>query len=312
MNKELLVSKFNTIKTLNTNMGELFKLIKENICILDHKYDTLITNKNITETGFFYVLDSLHFQKKNLEFDLIYFKKSYNIILYRMYGDYYKLYKDLAKYTEHNKVNIKMKNIEKFKDLEKSNIDFKIIIDINFDIIEILLLLNDNNLKNKFNNKELFNLLNTGLNINSLVNIVQYNDNNLENNLTLFNDNLISYYNYHNKYISNIFIYVTNLSNMINDIIKNKNEVVDEDKNIIDSINENINIYDISHNINIINQDIKLLIENMDSKVNNTNTNTDSNTNTDNNTNTDSNTINHINPHDYQLEYNIKNNCIIV
>tara|TARA_Y100000816_G_C26102568_1_gene584775 strand:- start:2214 stop:3116 length:903 start_codon:yes stop_codon:yes gene_type:complete len=300
MNKELLVSKFNIIKTLNTNMVELFKVIKENICILDNKYNILITNKNITETGFLYVLDSLHFQKKNLEFDLDYFKKSYNNILYRMYGDYYKLYKDLTKYTEQNKINIKMKNIEKFKDLEKTNIDFKIIIDINFDIIEILLILNDNNLKNKYNNKELFNLLNTGLNINSLVNIIQYNDNNLENNITLFNDNLISYYNYHNKYISNTFIYVTDLSNMLNDIIKNKNEVndenINENENENEYLNENINISDISHNICIIDRDIKLLIENVDSKVNNENT-----------------TINnYIKSHDYQLEYNIKNNCIIL
>ena len=226
MNKELLVSKLNIIKKLNTSINEELKVIKESICILDSKYNLLITNKNISETGFLYVLDSLHFQKKILEYDLDYFKKSYNNILYRMYGDYYKLYKDLSKYTEQNKVDIKIKNIEKFKDLEKLNIDFKIIIDINFDILEILSLLNDNNLKNKYNNKELYNLLDTGLNINSLVNIIDYNDSNLENHIKLFNNNLISYYNYHNKYISNIFTYITKLSLMIDDIIKNKNENV--------------------------------------------------------------------------------------
>ena len=225
--------------------------------------------------------------------NLDYFKKA--IIIFIECINYYKLYKDLAKYTEQNKVNIKIKNIEKFKYLEKSNIDFKIIIDINFDIIEILLLLNDNNLKNKYNNKELFNLLNTGLNINSLVNIIQYNDNNLQNNKKLFNDNLISYYNYHNKYI--ILIYVTHLSNMLNDIIKNKNEVNDENINENENenyLNENINISDISYNINTINQDIKLLIENIDSSIIHNIKN------------------NNIKSNDSQLEYNIINTCIIL
>ena len=33
--------------------NKLLKLIKKNICILDNKYNILITNKNIAETKFY-------------------------------------------------------------------------------------------------------------------------------------------------------------------------------------------------------------------------------------------------------------------
>ena len=58
--------------------------------------------KNICTVSSYLGIDSFNFQNKLLDMQLDYFKKLYNIIINRLYCDYYKIYKSIKKYVETN------------------------------------------------------------------------------------------------------------------------------------------------------------------------------------------------------------------
>ena len=87
--------------------------------------------KQISHGSCYLGIDSFNFQNKLLEKQLDFLKKNYTIILNRIYGDYYKIYKSITKYIENNCNSIELLNeqVEVYKDLEIDKIyDFKNVI----------------------------------------------------------------------------------------------------------------------------------------------------------------------------------------
>ena len=196
---------FTDIKHLRESVLNLLKSLREKADLLNEIYKELLTkNVDETDTG----LDSFYFQNKLIDIEICNNRTTFKIIDNRIYADYYKLFKIMVKFLNEN---IKNKNITSafdnkiypvYKDLKNVEYDFNYTIEIYNDIIQILDILHNELMsrEHKLNMQKIKQK--SGLNIDNLINNVNYNNNFLKNHIILFNEYLIIYNNFHTKYLT--------------------------------------------------------------------------------------------------------------
>tara|TARA_B100000035_G_C21036396_1_gene571192 strand:+ start:5368 stop:6246 length:879 start_codon:yes stop_codon:yes gene_type:complete len=245
---------FSTIKDLRENSCNILIDIRDKLNILENTYKELLEfNSDENSTG----LDYLYFQNKLFEMQLVNNNNIFVIINNRIYGNYYKLYKEIYKYILSQKYSLKDSEIKEFpvyKDLDNDEkYDFKVVIEIYNYIIQLLDILDNEVIhrKNKFN-KQLIHR-DCGLNIENLLDSITYVSSLLEKKVDLFNSNINNINKFHIKYLtrfhnSSKFFY-KQLNNDVN--IEKKNLQILSDSNSDSSeLSESIaNSYDNNEDI---------------------------------------------------------------
>jgi hypothetical protein len=215
-NSNSLKMKFNEIKDLRDSVSNLLFILTEKVATLNNIYkDLLQNNLDETITG----LDSLYFQSKLINIEIMNNNNIFKIIDNQIYCDYYKLYKSIRKYIQTNMTNTtfmsNMTNIKNilslfdestfpiYKDLDtKTHYAFENTIAIQEIILQILNILNDEYLLREDKLAIENDRKKTGLNIDTLINSVNYNNNDMKNNIDLFTEYLNIFNNFHAKYLT--------------------------------------------------------------------------------------------------------------
>ena len=215
-NTNSLKNKFNEIKVLRDSVSNLLFILTEKVATLNNIYkDLLQNNLDETITG----LDSLYFQSKLINIEIMNNNNIFKIIDNQIYCDYYKLYKSIRKYIQNNTTNTtfmsnisNIKNIHSlfvestfpiYKDLDtKTHYAFENTIAIQEIILQILNILNDEYLLREDKLAIENDRKKTGLNIDTLINSVNYNNNDMKNNIQLFTEYLNIFNNFHAKYLT--------------------------------------------------------------------------------------------------------------
>ena len=214
---------FNNIKYLRESVYNLLNSLKDKVSILNNIYKDLLTNNlHDTMNG----LDSLHFQSKLINYEIENNNNIFRMIDNHIYCNYYKLYKSVLKYLEDN---IKITNITStfsnkeypvYKDLDlKSHYDFNMSIEIYNTIIQILNILNTEYMSREHKLSLETNIKKSGLNIDNLINSLQYNNNTMKNNIHLYHEYLIIFNDFHSKYLTRFSLRTKLLYGQINNDI---------------------------------------------------------------------------------------------
>jgi hypothetical protein len=261
-NTNSLKIKFNEIKDLRDSVSNLLFILTEKVATLNNIYkDLLQNNLDETITG----LDSLYFQSKLINIEIMNNNNIFKIIDNQIYCDYYKLYKSIRKYIQNNMKNnmnnmSNMKNILSlfesntfpiYKDLDtNTHYAFENTIAIQEIILQILDILNDEYLTREEKLAIENDRKKTGLNIDTLINSVNYNNNDMKNNIQLFTEYLNIFNNFHAKYLTRFSLRTKLFYGQVNSDIH-----LEENKLNMVYISNNIDKLDKSHkfgdNINI-------------------------------------------------------------
>ena len=151
MDDKLLKVKFvfDKVKEMRGEITVLFDGLDGRISKLSEIYNEFIKNTKQIKTpepkAFIFSLDSFYFQNSLLKREYKNLKDYNTIIINRMYGEYYKLYKLVTEFIEkshigeNNKEIFKNNSYPKYDDLDDEKIyDFKLIIQLNDDIMNIV------------------------------------------------------------------------------------------------------------------------------------------------------------------------------
>ena len=140
---------FDKVKEMRGEITVLFDGLDGRISKLSEIYNEFIKNTKQIKTpepkAFIFSLDSFYFQNSLLKREYKNLKDYNTIIINRMYGEYYKLYKLVTEFIEkshigeNNKEIFKNNSYPKYDDLDDEKIyDFKLIIQLNDDIMNIV------------------------------------------------------------------------------------------------------------------------------------------------------------------------------
>ena len=91
---------FNGIKNVREEINNIFANLEQRVIKLKELYKDFIDHN--TSTLFIFGLDSFYFQNKLIDIEFSDMKKFYDLIMNRMYCEYYKLYKIILDYCNHN------------------------------------------------------------------------------------------------------------------------------------------------------------------------------------------------------------------
>jgi len=262
MNILELKNNFNDIKNIRESSINLMKSLGDKIETLKIIYNELIENNlDETDTG----LDSFHFQTKLINLELENYQKTFKIIDNRIYGDYYKLFKKVTKFLKDNEYILTLnkniiqqyenKDYEVFKDLNNiQDYDINNTSEIFNDIIQVIDILH-NELMEREHKLELQKIKQqSGLNIDTLISKVKYNNKYLNNHILLFNENIEIFNSFHKKYLIRFLLKTKLFYGQINIDIKleeSKNSIdykLEEQQNIILEGNEEDDIRNLINN----------------------------------------------------------------
>jgi len=237
MNILELKNNFNDIKNLRENSINLMKSLGDKIETLKIIYNELIKNNlDETDTG----LDSFHFQTKLINLELENYQTTFKIIDSRIYGDYYKLFRKVTKFLNDNDHILTLnkniiqqfenKDYQVFKDLNHiQDYDFNTTSEIFNDIIQVIDILHNELLEREHKLDMQKIKQQSGLNIDTLICKVKYNNKYLNNHILLFNENIEIFNNFHKKYLIRFLLKTKLFYGQINIDIK-----LEESKNSID------------------------------------------------------------------------------
>ena len=233
LNLLTLKNNFNDIKNLRESSLNLMKSLGDKIDTLSVIYSELIKNNtDESETG----LDSLHFQMKLIKTELENNQGTFKIIDNRIYGDYYKLFKNLIKFLCENIKNKNLisqfenKDYKVYKDLNSvQNYEFTNTTEIYNDIVQIIDLLQTELTEREHKLAMQKIKRDSGLNIHTLTSKVSYNNNYLKNHITLFTENIETFNSFHKKYLIRFLLKTKLFYGQINNDIK-----LEESKNSLD------------------------------------------------------------------------------
>lgn len=242
---------FENIKNIKFIIDNDIVNIKNISVKLVEYYHNLI--KEYNTTLFIFGIDSLYFQNKLIENELSNLLNLYELILNRMYCEYYKLYKMIFSYinnhfSEHEIMSdLVINEFPKYDDLDIfKKYDFSLTINIQIEINNLFdllnLILNEKN--NKLNKNKTMN--NIGLNIDNFINTYDFEVNNLNNQIKLFNNYLHFFYNSHFKNLERIKFKFQLFYEQINKDLNFNNSNLNEDLN--DTIHNNIYISQFNNN----------------------------------------------------------------
>ena len=205
---DTLKSTFHGIKNIREEINSIFANLEVRVIKLKDIYKEFI-NKNST-TLFIFGLDSFYFQNKLIDNECSDMKKFYDLIMNRMYCEYYKLYKIILEYVNTNLSDdekfidsIRNKNVyPAYKDLEPyKQYSFTLIDELHNDITDTLIAMN-NYLSNRQHVLSSYKLRSdVGLNINNFVSTYEFEVASVEGQLTLFCSYIDFFHELHLKYL---------------------------------------------------------------------------------------------------------------
>lgn len=275
------IKNFENIKNIKFNIDNILLNIKDITKKLIEYYHDFITEYKTTI--FIFGIDSLYFQNKLIENQIDSLLKLCDLILNRMYCEYYKLYKLIINYINDelkddeimNNINQRNK-FPKYNDLDiYKKYDFILIINLQEEINNIFSIMNNILTEKKqilSNHKKKKNI---GLNIDNFVSTFNFEVIKFEEQIKLFDNYLNFFYNIHyknlNRFLTKIKLFYTQINNDINFNFNdmNKDNMIDiimdsdgHDKNLQKSLQDsvidsesmfdNININDFEDN-NLLN-----------------------------------------------------------
>ena len=201
---------FDKVREMRDDIGALFRGLDGRISKLDEVYNEFINNTKMLKTpdvkAFIFSLDSFYFQNSLLKREYDFLNEYYNIIINRMYGEYYKLYKLMTDYLEKshidNKLNdvLKNKRYPNYDDLDETKVyEFSLIVQLNEDIIGVVSHL-INILRDKEQCLKTYTAnQNFGLNVNNFVSTFNYDVVVLNEQIILYEKYLDFFYHVHEK-----------------------------------------------------------------------------------------------------------------
>jgi hypothetical protein len=253
-NINIIIEKFNNNISKKREIDSFFILLQEKVDYLNNIYQKYLAS-NIKDK--LHGLDSLHFQSKLVVQEMDNNKVLFNIVKNRIYGEYYKLFKNILKYSleilpDSNILkNFENKEFPIYKDLSITDeYDWELVIELFNDIITILNnLIEDKNLRDTYLNEQK-KCRDSGININNMVDNYNFNINFIINNIDLYSNYLHNFNNFHDKYLSRLINTIDLFySQVIDDISNNKLKENTEEENNKDDNKESENIiHDFSDN----------------------------------------------------------------
>lgn len=245
--KNILKKEFSLIKDLRENSSNILLSIKNKLILLENTYTELLEFNSDENAN---SLDSLYFQNKLFEYQLKNNKNMFDLINNRIYGNYYKLYKEINKYILLQKYTLDNNEVKEFpiyKDLDNNeNYDFKQVTEIYNYIIYLMNILDNEliNRKNKLVKQTIHK--DCGLNIDNLLDNINFKNSLLQTKVDLFNSNINNTNSFHIKYLTrflnNSKFFYKQLSDDINIEKKNLNNISDKNNTTIElSEAQNIN-----------------------------------------------------------------------
>ena len=222
---------FDKVRDMRDEIGSLFRVLDGRISKLGDVYNDFIDNTKRLKTpdvkAFIFSLDSFYFQNSLLKREYDYLNDYYNIIINRMYGEYYKLYKLMTDYVEKshidNKLNelLKNKKYPKYDDLDETKVyEFPLIVQLNEDIIGIVSHL-INILRDKEQSLKSYTAnQNFGLNVNNFVSTFNYDVVMLNEQIILYEKYLDFFYHVHEKLLKRLITKISLLEAQLNADIK--------------------------------------------------------------------------------------------
>ena len=241
----VLKDNFESVKSLRTSIIDLTYSLNIKVETLKSIYSELLDNNKSSNS----LLDTLYFQTKLITFELKSINDMFNLIDNRIYGDYYKLYKSIVKfsnnkYTDNTILKLATNNFPIYNDLNcNTEYDFTVTQEIYGTIISLLDLMecdlvnrNNNLLKDETKKQQ-------GIDIDNLLHNVKFNNTIINENIELFKHYIEAYNKFHKKYFSTFFIKVKLFYSQIDRDIN-----IRKTPNIKDSNNKNyIKDYDINN-----------------------------------------------------------------
>ena len=198
--------KFDEIKTIRLSIKNTFKMLTEKHTEIKEQYKKYIDSNKKNE-----LLDSFYFQIKIMNYEYENTENLYHMIDNRMYCDYYKLFIIVYNYfktqfkEEKSEMIIKNSKYPVYKDLDQlKRYDFDTVNDIHQDIIRLIdyitKIINQNSDEIKAHQIKVSN----GLNIDNYIFNLEYNNNLIVNNVSLYRKYLSAYHKYHSSFLSNL------------------------------------------------------------------------------------------------------------
>ena len=242
---------FDNVRGMREEISTLFEGLDGRISKLHEVYNDFIRNTKLIRTpdvkAFIFSLDSFYFQNSLLKREYKYLKDYYNIIINRMYGEYYKLYKLITDYIEKSHVDTKLntvlknKKYPKYDDLdEEKTYDFNLIVQLNEDIIHIVAYL-INVLRGKEQSLQAFTTNQSyGLNVNNFVSTFNYEVIVLGEQINLYEKYLDFFYHVHEKLLKRLITKISLLEAQLNADIKFEGGLTGkrmDNKTLMDDIN---------------------------------------------------------------------------
>lgn len=222
---------FDKVKEMRDEINILFEGLDGRISKLGEIYNEFVKNAKMIKTpdvkAFIFSLDSFYFQNSLLSKEYQHLKDYYSIIINRMYGEYYKLYKLMTEYIDKSHIdsqlneNLKKKNYPKYDDLDEGkHYDFHLIIHLNEDIIGVV-----NYLINILRDKEIALKMyktnqNYGLNVDNFVSTFNYEVIVLQEQINLYEKYLDFFYHVHEKLLKRLITKISVLEAQLNADIK--------------------------------------------------------------------------------------------
>jgi hypothetical protein len=222
---------FDKVRDMRDEIGSLFRVLEGRITKLGDVYNDFIDNTKRLKTpdvkAFIFSLDSFYFQNSLLKREYDYLNDYYNIIINRMYGEYYKLYNLMTDYVEKshidNKLNelLKNKKYPKYDDLDETKVyDFSLIVQLNEDIIGVVSHL-INILRDKEQSLKSYTAnQNFGLNVNNFVSTFNYDVVMLNEQIILYEKYLDFFYHVHEKLLKRLITKISLLEAQLNSDIQ--------------------------------------------------------------------------------------------
>jgi hypothetical protein len=218
---------FDKVREMRDEIGTLFEGLEGRISKLTEVYNDFIKRTSQIKTAdtniFIFSLDSFYFQNNLLKREYKYLNEYYNILINRMYGEYYKLYKLIVEYVVKSQIDnklsetLKNKKYPKYDDLNhEKHYDFALIVQLNEDIIGII-----SHLINVLRDKE--HDLNSyitnqgyGLNVNNFVSTFNYEVIVLKEQIVLYEKYLDFFYHIHEKLLKRLITKISLLEAQLN------------------------------------------------------------------------------------------------
>ena len=204
-----LKNDFNNLINIRNNVKNIFEILQLRIDKLKLLYSEFIQNNK--NQVFVFGLDSFHFQSKLIDIEYDDTKRLFMAIGNRMYCEYFKLNKIIIEYILNNikekKITeiIKINNYPIYKDLEPfKEYKFETLMDIHENILKMVTIL-VSELNNKENELTIHKTKqHIGLNIDNFVTTFNFNNNVINERITMFITYIEFFHKLHTKYLNSL------------------------------------------------------------------------------------------------------------